>query len=177
MHYPLKLCSLRSWTEHDAAAVQRYADNRNIWRNVRDAFPHPYGLEDARAFLNHAIGEKPETIFAIASPAEAIGCISLRLGRDVHARTAELGFWLGEPFWGRGIMSEAGAGFTRYAFEGYDVVRIYAEPFASNRASARVLEKAGFSCEGRLRSSVIKDGKVLDSLLYACIRGPTDGLC
>jgi len=175
MHYPLKLCSIRSWTPQDAAAVQRYADNRNIWLNVRDAFPHPYGLEDALVFLNQATRAKPETAFAIATPLEAIGCIGLRLGSDVHAKTAELGFWLGEPFWGRGIMSEAAAGFTRHAFQAYDLIRIYAEPFASNRASARVLEKAGFSCEGRLRSSVIKDGQILDTLLYACIRGPRDG--
>src|SRR5260370_4598352 len=146
MHFPLKLCSIRSWTPQDAAAVQRYADNRNIWLNLRDAFPHPYGLEDALRFLNDATRAKPETTFAIATPLEAIGCIGLRLGRDVHARTAELGFWLGEPFWGRGIMSEAVAGLPRYAFQTYDVAGIIAELFTSQASSRPALGTARFQC-------------------------------
>src|SRR5258708_27472232 len=112
MHYPLKLSSIRSWTPQDAAAVQRYADNRNIWLNLRDAFPHPYGLEDALVFLNQTARAKPETTFAIATPLEAIGCIGLRLGSDVRGKTAELGFWLGEPVSGRELMAEAAAALT-----------------------------------------------------------------
>src|SRR5260370_21733848 len=104
MHFPLKLCSIRSWTPQDAAAVQRYANNRNIWLNLRDAFPHPYGLEDALVFLNHVSRAKPEPTFAIATASEAVGCICLLLGSDVHARTAELGVVLGAPVWGRVII-------------------------------------------------------------------------
>jgi ribosomal-protein-alanine N-acetyltransferase len=103
-------------------------------------------------------------------PAEAIGCIGLQIGRDVHRKTAELGFWLGEPFWGRGIMTEAVAELTRWAFGAFELERIYAEPFATNRASARVLEKAGFACEGRLKASIYKDNQRLDSFLYARVR-------
>lgn len=170
MQLRLKLCTIRSWTSEDAAAIQRYADNRTIWRNLRDVFPHPYTLKDAVGFLSKVTAEKPETTFAIATSTEAIGCIGLRLGCDIHRKAAELGYWLGQSFWGQGIMSEGVAGFTRYAFETYDLMRIYAEPFASNRASARVLEKAGFNCEGQLRANVIKDGEIQDSLLYSCIR-------
>ena len=168
----LKLRSsvLRLWTIEDAVAIQRYANNRNIWINLRDMFPHPYSLENAHAFLGFVLKEKPTTTFAIATDAEAIGCIGLRLGDDVHRKTAELGYWLGEPFWGRGIMSEAVQEFTRWAFGAFGLQRIYAQPFADNAGSARVLEKAGFVCEGRLRSNVFKDGKVLDSLLYALVR-------
>ena len=155
---------------NDAIAVQCYANNRKIWLNLRDLFPHPYGLEDANRFLHYVTNDKPTTTFAIALPTEAIGCIGLQLGRDVHCQTAELGYWLGEPFWGRGIMSEAVAEFTRYAFVTFTLNRIYAEPFANNSASARVLEKAGFVCEGRLRASVLKDGQRLDSFLYARVR-------
>ena len=151
-------------------AVQRHANNRKIWQNLRDIFPHPYSLEDATVFLRHVTNEKPQTTFAIAVPAEAIGCIALQMGRDVHRRTAELGYWLGESYWSRGIMSEAVEEFTRWAFEAFDLDRIYAEPFANNLASARVLEKAGFVCEGRLRASVFKDSKLLDSFLYARVR-------
>ena len=100
----------------------------------------------------------------------AIGCIGLRLGVDVHCKTAEVGYWLGQPFWGRGIMSEVVAEFTPHAFEAFDLHRIYAEPFESNRASVRVLEKAGFVCEGRMRASIFKNGKIMDSFLYARLR-------
>jgi len=166
----LKSSVIRPLALSDALAVQRYANNRKIWLNLRDLFPHPYSLEDANRFLNHVTSEKPAKTLAIALPTEAIGCIGLQMGRDVHCKTAELGYWLGEPFWGRGIMTEAVAELTRYAFETFDLERIYAQPFANNTASARVLEKAGFVCEGRLRANVFKDGQRLDSFLYARTR-------
>ncbi len=170
MELKLKSCVIRSWRMSDAAALQRYANNRKIWICLRDLFPHPYTIEDAHAFLRHVMNETPATAFALASPEEAIGCIGLRVGSDVHRKTAELGYWLGEPFWGRGIMSEAVAKFTPWALGVFELQRIYAEPFATNSASARVLEKAGFVCEGRLRASVFKDGQQLDSFLYARLR-------
>jgi len=170
MRLELSSCIIRSFAAADAVAVQRYADNRNIWINLRDIFPHPYTLENANAFMKFVAQEKLETTFAIATASEAIGCIGLRLGQDIHRKTAELGYWLGEPFWGRGIMSEAVKEFTRQAFEVFDLQRIYAEPFENNRASGRVLDKAGYICEGRLTASVFKGGKVQNSLLYAKTR-------
>ncbi len=170
MDLKLESCIIRPWSPEDAVAVQRYANNRKIWINLRDVFPHPYTLDDARAFLSRVTQERPQTTFAIATVSEAIGCLGLRIGSDVHCKRAELGFWLGEPFWGRGIMSEAVAELTRRAFGMFDLKRIYAEAFADNPASARVLEKAGFLCEGRLRASSFKDGRVLDSFLYARVR-------
>ncbi len=170
MHIDLPLCLIRSWAPEDSDPLQRYANNRNIWIKLRDEFPHPYTLEDARAFISRVAQEKPETLYAIAKSSEAVGGIGLRLGSDIHRKTAELGYWLAEPFWGKGIMSQAVQAFTRYAFEMFDLQRIYAEPFESNRSSARVLEKAGFLCEGRMRASIYKDGKVLDSFLYALTR-------
>ncbi len=170
MNLKLKSCSVRPWRLDDAASLQRYANNRNIWINLRDIFPHPYTLENARFFLDLVARENPLTTCAIATESEAIGCIHLRLGMDVHRRTAELGYWLGEPFWGRGIMTESVSALTSEAFQRFDLVRIYAESFATNDASVRVLQKAGFTCEGRLRAHVFKDGKVLDALLYAKLR-------
>ena len=167
MHLKLESSVIRSWSPGDAVALQRYANNRNIWINLRDVFPHPYTMEDAAAFLKYVAQENPETTFAIATASEAIGCVGLRLGVDVHCNSAEVGYWLREPFWGRGIMSEVVAAFTRYAFEAFDLQRIYAEPFENNRGSIRVLEKAGFVCEARMRANIFKDGKVLDSFLYA----------
>jgi ribosomal-protein-alanine N-acetyltransferase len=94
----------------------------------------------------------------------------LGLGNDLRRKTAELGYWLGEPYWGRGIMTEVVQEFSRWAFETFDLQRIFAEPFAGKTASVRVLEKAGFVCKGRLRENVLKDAKILDSLIYACVR-------
>jgi RimJ/RimL family protein N-acetyltransferase len=166
----LESAVIRPWLLSDAEAIQRYANNRKIWVNLRDIFPHPYTLEHARQFLEMVTQENPPTTFAIATDSEPIGSIRLKLGSDIHRKSAELGYWLAEPFWGRGIMSHAVAEFTRRGFEMFDLERIYAEPLANNPASARVLEKAGFKREALLRSNVFKDGKLQDSFLYAILR-------
>ena len=145
----------------------KYANNRKIWANLRDGFHFPYNADHAHAFLVTVSRQNPVTFFAIATPDEAIGSIGLSLGQDVHRLTAEMGYWLAEPFWGRGMMSEVVALFTDAAFAAFDLVRIYAEPYATNTNSCRILEKAGFVMEGRLRCSVIKDGKIFDQLMYA----------
>lgn len=161
---------IRSWREEDSQSLQIYADNRKIWLNLRDIFPHPYSEEDARSWIRISLSQKPESSFAITSRSEAIGGIGLVFGEDIHSQSAELGYWLGEPFWGKGIMTDAVSCFTVYAFEHFQVQRIFAEPFASNLASRRVLEKAGYSLEGVMKKNVIKDGLVLDQALYALIR-------
>jgi ribosomal-protein-alanine N-acetyltransferase len=163
-------CKIRSWHERDIESLQRYADNRKIWLNLRDIFPHPYSLEDARSWIELAAIEKPECSFAIAARQEAIGGIGLTFGKDVHSHTAELGYWLGEPFWGKGIMSGAVSSFVSYVFHTYPISRIFAEPFATNLASRQVLEKAGFSLEGIMQKNVIKDGIVHDQALYAMVQ-------
>lgn len=161
---------IRDWMDEDARSIARYANNRKIAMWLRDRFPSPYTEADARTFLAAVFRQNPRTIFAIATRGEAIGGIGLEFRDDVHRFTAELGYWLGEPFWGRGIMTEAIRQFTSWAFEHLEVHRIYAAAFAGNEASARVLEKAGFACEGRLRASVFKNGRILDQLLYAKIK-------
>lgn len=165
---------LRSFAAADAGSLCKYADNRKIWSNLRDGFPHPYTLDDALRFLANVKEMQPETFFAIATSTEVIGSIGFNLGQDVHRRTAELGYWLAEPFWNRGIITEAISAIVQYAFGNFDLVRIFAEPYASNFASARVLEKCGFVYEGRLKANVYKDGKVLDQLLYAKVLGFED---
>ncbi len=149
-----------------------HANNRDIWLNLRDAFPHPYSLDDARQFLKRVRAMDPETFFAIAVDGEAVGSIGFRQHDDVERCSAEIGYWLGERFWGRGIMTAALRAVTRYAVERHGLTRVYAVPFEHNHASFRVLEKAGFVCEGRMRRSAIKDGKVLDQLMYAFIPDP-----
>ena len=169
MNMPLTLerCAVRDWRMDDAGSLARHANNRKIWLGLRDLFPHPYTIDHANEFLRHTTSERPVTNFCIDIGEAAVGGIGIRIGQDVHRHTAELGYWLSEDFWGHGITSEAVPAFSNYCFENFPLQRVYAEPYANNVASARVLEKAGFILEGRLKNNVFKDGQVLDSLLYA----------
>ena len=167
MKLTLEQCTVRPWRLDDAESLVKHANNRKVWIALRDIFPHPYTIEDANTFLKSVINSDPVTLFCVEANGAAVGGIGIRIGTDVHRRTAELGYWLGEEFWRRGIMTEAVAAFTDFCFEEFQLRRIYAEPFANNPASARVLEKAGFTFEGRLKNNVLKDGELLDSLLYA----------
>jgi [ribosomal protein S5]-alanine N-acetyltransferase len=166
-HIAIGKYMIRDWREDDAASIAQYANNRQIWINLRDAFPYPYTLEGAEAFLSKAMRMEPRTYFAIASDHEAIGSIGLMPGIDVHRFTAELGYWLAEPFQGNGIMTKAIRALSEYAFTELGFHRIFAEPYTTNAASARVLEKSGFTLEGIMRAAVFKDGRILDQYLYA----------
>ena len=163
----LKSCTIRPWRLDDAESLARHANNRKIWLGVRDLFPHPYTIQDAHEFLQRAISEDAAMKFCIEIGGKAVGGIGVHPGEDVHRLTATMGYWLGEEFWGRGIMTEAVTAVTDFCFENFPLRRIFAEVFANNPASARVLEKAGFTLEGRLKNNVVKDGQLVDSLLYA----------
>lgn len=165
---------VRDWHKDDASSLARYANNRKIWNNLRDAFPHPYSEEDAASYISRALQKNPGTVFAIATKSDAIGSIGLMPGQDVHRFTAELGYWLAEPFWGMGIMTEAVKALSEYALHELGFCRIYAEPYTTNPASARVLEKSGFVLEGTMRASVFKDDRVLDQFLYARVNPEFD---
>jgi RimJ/RimL family protein N-acetyltransferase len=170
MRLDLGDCCVRPFAAADAAALVKYANNRAVWLTLRDRFPHPYTGDDASAFLRLATSQQPPTDLAIATDDEAIGGIGLQRQNDVHRLTAEIGYWLGEPFWGRGIATRAVRAVSEWAFATMPIERLYACVFATNPASARVLDKAGYQLEGRLRRAVVKDGRVLDQLLYAAVR-------
>lgn len=161
---------LRPWRSGDEESLVRHADNRKVWRNLRDQFPHPYTRAHAEAWLRQVSTETRTLNFAMVVEGSAAGGIGLRLGRDVHRRSAEIGFWLGEAYWGRGIITEAVRAVTDHGFQSLDLCRIQAAVFEWNPASMRVLEKAGYTCEGRLKRSVIKDGQTIDAFLYAVTR-------
>lgn len=167
MKLALARCEVRSWRHDDLASLVRHADNRKIWLNLRDRFPHPYTTRDGRNFLRMATAQRPETLFAIAVGGEAVGGIGFQMMPDVERVSAEIGYWLGEAFWRRGIVTDALMGVTRYAIETHGFTRLFAMPFAANQASCRVLEKAGYVLEGRLRRSAIKDGRIVDQMQYA----------
>jgi ribosomal-protein-alanine N-acetyltransferase len=166
----LGTCTIRSWREGDEHALVRHADDRAVWINLRDRFPHPYTPADARAWLRFVGETRPETDFAIAVAGEAVGGIGIIPRDDVSRRSAEIGYWLGRDLWGRGLATAAVRALTDWAFAHFDLCRIDAAVFEWNPASARVLEKAGYLLEGRLRQSVTKDGRTIDQLLYARIR-------
>lgn len=167
MRLELERCIVRSWQRSDADALVRHADNRNIWINLRDAFSHPYTRRDARRWLSFVTKQKPETNFAIEVDGEAVGAVGYKLGEDVERVSAEIGYWVAEPYWGRGIATEALRAVTAYAMETHDLARLFAIPFEWNTASFRVLEKAGYQLEGRMRCAIVKDGRILDALLYS----------
>ncbi len=167
MTLTLERSELRSWRSSDLDSLVRHANNRSVWINLRDRFPHPYTYSDGRRFLREARKMTPETFFAIAVDGEAVGGIGFVLQADVERVSAEVGYWLGEAFWGRGIVTEAVMAISRYAVERHQLTRLFAVPFAYNTASCRVLEKAGYVLEARLERSAIKDGVIVDQFQYA----------
>jgi len=161
---------IRSFAATDAESIVKYANNRHISINLRDRFPYPYTRADADAFLDAAWAQQPESDFAIAAPHEVIGGIGFHRQPDVYRLSAEVGYWLGEPFWGRGIATRAVQALTQWVFATTPLVRLYAHVFEWNPASSRVLEKAGYSLEGRMRRSVVKNAQIIDQLIYAIVR-------
>ena len=167
MQFVLERCTVRPWRLDDAESLAKHANNRKIWLEVRDLFPHPYTIQNAHEFLQRTISEQSAMKFCIEIEGAAVGGIGVHPGEDVHRHTATVGYWLGEEFWGRGIMTEVVTAVTDFCFDNFPLRRISAEVFSNNPASSRVLEKAGFTFEGRPKYHVLKDGKLLDSLLYA----------
>ena len=171
MYLEQPACIVRDWRVEDASALSRHANNRKIWAMVRDRFPSPYTIDDAEHWVRHCVRALPPTDFAIEVDGEASGGIGVMLRDDIERVSAELGFWLGEEAWGRGVMTEAVSAFVPWAFERFNLQRIFAHVFEYNHASARVLEKSGFTREARLRRAVIKDGRVIDEWLFARVVG------
>lgn len=158
---------VRDWRASDRESLVRHANNRKVWRNLKDRFPHPYTDADANAWLELAATRPEATGWAIEVAGEAAGGVGLVPLTDVHSRTAHIGYWLGEAHWGRGIMSQVIAAVSEQALATRGFLRLEAPVFAWNPASIRVLEKCGFSREGIMRNSVFKDGQLIDSVLYA----------
>ena len=167
---PLDRCTVRPWADADRAALVRHANDREVWRNLRDRFPHPYTPEAAEDWLAYLARTDPLTHFAVEVDGEAAGGIGFEIGHDVHRRSAEIGYWLGRAVWGRGIATEALRAVTAWAFAHHDLVRLQACVFAWNPASLRVLEKAGYVREATLLRAVSKDGATIDMLIYAILR-------
>ncbi len=163
---------LRPWARGDEDDLVRHADNRAVWRNLTNRFPHPYRRVDAATWidLNEETEGPPHNLAIVLPDGEAIGGVGLQRLDDLHTRTAEVGYWLGEAYWGQGIATRAARELTSYALREFDFVRLQAGVIAWNPASCRVLEKCGFELESRQRCAVFKDDEVVDLLLYVRLR-------
>lgn len=165
-------CSIRDWRATDLDRLVRLGDNRKIWRNLRDRFPSPYTKAAGEAWIAKNQSEEPHTSFVIAVDDELVGSLGIIPGTDIYARSAEIGYWLGEEYWGRGLAAEALAGFAPWCFAHFNLIRLWAAVFVGNPGSARVLEKAGFVREAHLRHAAFKEGMPQDEWLYARVAEP-----
>lgn len=158
---------LRKWTIDDAESLVANANNFNIAKFMTDGFPHPYTIDNAVKFIDFAMNTETARIFAIDVSGFAVGGIGLHLQQDIMRKNAELGYWLGEKYWGQGIVTEAIKQIVDYGFSNLDITRIYARPFNTNLASQKVLEKAGFIHEASLTKTIFKNGEYLDEYIYS----------
>ena len=161
---------IRPWVSSDLEALVNHANNWNVAKNLTDKFPYPYTEDDGRAFIEFVSNENRIHAFAIDIEGQAVGGIGIFPQSDIHRKNAELGYWLAELFWGQGIMSVAIKQLIDFTFETLDVDRIFARPFGTNIGSHRVLEKNGFTLEGRFYKVLLKNGEYLDELIYAIRR-------
>ena len=165
-------CKIREWQIEDAENLASVINNKKIQDNLRDGIPYPYTVEDAKEYITSMLSaDKDETYtFAITVDDKAIGSIGVFRCNNIHFRSAEMGYYIAESYWGKGIGTNAVKQTCKFIFEHTDIIRIFAEPFAYNTASCHILEKAGFQCEGILRKNAVKNGVILDMKMYALIK-------
>ena len=159
---------LRPWCEEDAESLAKRANNIEIWRNLRDGFPHPYTLEDAKRFIG-SVGSLP-SVFAIEIDGEAVGSIGYFPQTATERHCAEVGYWLAEEYWGRGIMNAAVRVLSEYIFKNTEILRLFATPYGHNAASMRVLEKAGYTKVGLMRKAEMKNGIPVDKWYFELVK-------
>lgn len=163
---------IRPWVIEDAADLALALNNKNIMDNLRDGLPYPYTTKDAREFISSMLAAPPNTHYtwAIQADGKAIGSIGIFRKDNIHYRTAEMGYYIAEDYWGQGMVTHAVKEACAYVFEETDILRIFAEPFAHNTASCKVLEKCGFVFEGVLHNNAVKNGEIIDMSMYALLR-------
>jgi [ribosomal protein S5]-alanine N-acetyltransferase len=166
------LCVVRNWRRSDKSSLVKFGNNRKIWRNLTDSCPSPYRPSDADDWLDCMAQLNPCTHYAIEVDGLAVGGIGVVILKGSYAKTGEFGYWLGEPYWGKGIATAAARGVVAYMFQALELERLESGVFIWNQASMRVLEKVGFEKEGIARRSILKDGQLVDRAMYALLRNP-----
>jgi len=165
-------CRIRKWELSDAKDLAAALSNKKVQDNLRDGLPYPYTEQDGKEFISAMLSADENETFAFAITVDntVTGSIGIFRQGNIHRQTAELGYYIAEEYWGKGIMTEAVKQICEYVFANSDIIRIYAEPFAYNIASCRVLEKVGFQYEGTLRSNAVKNSKVIDMKMYSLLK-------
>lgn len=165
-------CKIRKWRLSDAADLALAISNKKILDNLRDGLPYPYTEQDGVDYISAMLSaDEDETFaFAVTVDGKVAGSIGIFRQENIHRQTGELGYYIAEEYWGKGMMSEAVKQICEYVFSNSDIIRIYAEPFAYNTASCRVLEKAGFQYEGTLRDNAVKNGNVVDMKMFSLLK-------
>ena len=161
--------NLRILENSDLDSIVKFANNRNISDNLTDAFPYPYSKADGKSYIDKVKGDSPTKVFAIVIDGEACGCIGIFPQQDVHHKSAEIGYWLAEKHWSKGIMTHAIKKIIKYGFETWDIVKIYAKPFGYNIASQKALMKSGMKLEAKLKNAVYKKGQLHDEYIYSIL--------
>ena len=166
------ISKIKKWELSDAKDLAAALSNTKVQDNLRDGLPYPYTEQDGLEYISGMLAaDKSETFaFAVTTESKVIGSIGIFRQKNIHRQTAELGYFIAEGYWGKGIMTEAVKQSCKYVFDNSDIIRIYAEPFAYNAASCRVLEKVGFQYEGTLRNNAVKNGKVTDMKMYSLLK-------
>lgn len=170
MIYSGKHCEIRNWRKGDEAYLALHANNFNIWKNVRDLFPHPYTYDDAVWWVDENLKLETPLNFALVIDDEPIGSIGIVPGVDVHKKNIEIGYWLSEEYWGQGIVSEALIFMVDYCFNNFEINRLWAAVFSNNKASERVLVKSGFTKEAVLKNAIYKNNTYLSEILYSKLK-------
>jgi RimJ/RimL family protein N-acetyltransferase len=158
--------TLREWKKSDAAALAKIANNKKVWDNVRDRLPYPYTKKDAKEWLALVKKQKTTTTFCVEVDGEMAGSVGFTLKEDVYRKNAEIGYFIGEEFWGKGVATEAVRQLVEYIQKNFDLARIYAEVFEYNKASMKVLEKNGFYLECIRKRAAIKNDIILDDYVW-----------
>ncbi|MGC3978384.1 MAG: GNAT family protein [Paludibacteraceae bacterium] len=161
---------LRDWKLSDSQNIVEHANNYNVAKWLTNQFPYPYTENDAKVYIEAVAKDNTSKVFAIEVDGEAVGSIGIFQQADIHEKNAEIGYWLSEKYWGKGIMTKAIREIVDYGFNTFDIVRIYARPFSTNKGSQRVLEKAGFALEARLKNALYKNGEYMDELIYSKLK-------
>lgn len=172
----MKEFALREWKMEDAESIAVAANNPKVAEKLRNVFPNPYTLEDAKWYVNDCIEKEGnyQIARAIVVDGKAVGSIGIFVKDDVYEKSAELGYWLSEDYWRQGIMLRAVKMICKEGFERFDIIRIFAGPFEDNAGSRGVLEKAGFTYEGTMRNGIYKNGKVHSYCMYSLLREEID---
>lgn len=165
-------CIIRHWKIEDARELANVLNNKKILDNLRDGIPYPYTEQDAKEFIEAMLATDKNSTFAFAITIDdkVVGSIGVFRKDNIHAQTAEMGYYIGEPYWGQGIGTSAVGQICDYVFANTNIIRIFAEPFACNVGSCRILEKSGFIFEGTLRKNAVKNGKIIDMKMYSKIK-------